>query len=182
MRKFLQTLIKVVLLMTADPFLSAPLVVQFHIVMAVLAVVIGPVAVFRRSRDRWHKAAGRLWVGLMLGVALSSLWINEGRVWGPFSPIHLLSALTLWGLWVGLGHIRAGRVAAHGRAMQALYAQSLLIAGAFTFLPGRRMNAMFFGAAPQLGFAIMLGLALAVVAGFWLRGRKNPLSFGRANR
>ena len=31
----------------------------------------------------------------MLAVAISSLWIHEIRLLGPFSPIHFLSIFTL---------------------------------------------------------------------------------------
>jgi uncharacterized membrane protein len=38
-----------------------------------------------------HRTIGWIWVLLMFAVAISSFWIHEIRLVGPFSPIHLLS-------------------------------------------------------------------------------------------
>ena len=64
-------------------------------ICALLTIVIGPMARLRRSRDIWHRRLGRAWVAAMAGTALTSLFIAEARILGPFSVIHLLSVLTL---------------------------------------------------------------------------------------
>lgn len=74
-----------------------------------------------------------------------SFWINTIRLVGPFSPIHLLSAFVLWSLFQAVTSARDHRIADHKRAMQGLAFGALLIAGAFTFLPGRLMNAVLLG-------------------------------------
>jgi uncharacterized membrane protein len=154
--------------MTLTPFLDAPLMIQLHVVAALGAITLGPLAMLRRSRDRWHKVLGRAWVGAMATVALSSFLINEGQMFGPFSVIHLLSVLTLWGLWQAVAAARAGRIAEHRAGMLALYVWALGVAGLFTLLPGRRMNLMLFPEAPLAGF---LGAAAAfVLAGAVLWG------------
>jgi uncharacterized membrane protein len=151
--------------MSLAPLLEAGPVIQGHVASARLALTLGPVAIYRKSRDVRHRAAGVLWVLAMLSTALSSFFIHDARVWGPCSPIHLLSVLTLIGLVQGLRHLRAGRIQAHGRAMKGLYIQALILAGAFTFLPGRRMSAAVFPGAPQAGFGavLILGLILGLV-------------------
>ena len=88
--------------MTIDPILAAPLIVQLHVISAVSAVVLGPIALFRRSRDIWHRCAGKLWVGAMFSTAATSFGISAFPVLGPFSPIHVLSLLTIFGLWQGI--------------------------------------------------------------------------------
>jgi uncharacterized membrane protein len=80
----------------------------------------------------------------MATVAVSSFFIRTINP-GSFSLIHLLSGWTLIALPMGIRHVRSGRVRAHGRTMAALFVGGLIIAGAFTFLPGRLMWAAFFG-------------------------------------
>lgn len=157
--------------------------VQVHILFAVAAFLLGPVALLRRSRDRVHKGAGYLWVLAMTGTAVSSFWIHGFTVVGPFGPIHLLSLYVLWGLWQGVRHARAGDIAAHRATMRGLYLGAMLGAGLFTLLPGRRMSAMLFPDAPWTGFAGAAVLVMAVLVAMQLRGRARfPLHNGGALR
>lgn len=163
-------------------FLEAPAVIQLHVAAALLSVALGPVAILRRSRDIVHRVVGRAWVVSMAVTAGSSFWITGMPMIGPFSVIHVLSVVTLVSLVSALRAIRSGNVARHGATMRALYAQALMLAGAFTFLPGRRMSEAFFPGTPWLGFAIMLSLAAVTVWLLWREGRRNPLSFPRSLR
>ena len=54
-----------------------------------------------------HRALGYTWVALMLVVAISAFWIHEIRLWGPWSPIHLLAIFTLIMLPFGVTRARA---------------------------------------------------------------------------
>lgn len=168
--------------MTPAPLLDAPAVIQLHVAAALLSVVLGPVAILRRSRDIVHRTAGRLWVVSMAVTAGSSFWISEDPMIGPFSVIHILSVITLFGLVSAVRAIRAGDVAKHGATMRALYAQALMLAGAFTFLPGRRMSEAFFPGTPWVGLAIMLTVAAVMVFLLWRDGRRNPLPFAKGLR
>ncbi len=103
-------------------------------------------------------------------------------MFGPFSVIHVLSVITLFGLVSAFRAIRAGDVAKLGATMRALYAQALMLAGAFTFLPRRRMSEAFFLGAPWLGLAAMLALATVAVWLLWRDGRRNPLPFAKGLR
>ena len=93
----------------------------------------------------WHRGRGFVWVGLMLVVAISSFWIHEIRLWGPWSPIHLLSILTLASLPGALYYAHTHQVRRHRDAMLGLFVGALVIAGIFTFLPGRIMHKVVFG-------------------------------------
>jgi uncharacterized membrane protein len=150
--------------MTLAPLLDAPLTVQAHVLAAIPALLLGPVALWRRRRDALHRALGRAWVAAMAALALTGLAIpSEGlAILGPFGPIHALSLATLWGLWLGVVHARAGRIAAHRDQMRWMYLGALAIAGAFTLTPERRLNAVLFGDTPHLAWA---ALALVVAAG-----------------
>jgi uncharacterized membrane protein len=66
-------------------------------------------------------------------------------MWGPWSPIHLLAIFTLVTLPLAVLHARRHRVPDHRRAMISIFVGGLLIAGAFTFLPGRIMHAVAVG-------------------------------------
>jgi uncharacterized membrane protein len=59
--------------------------------------------------------------------------------------IHLFIPLTLVSIVMALSSIRRGNVRGHKRAMIVLYVGALLIAGGFTFMPGRLMHTIFFG-------------------------------------
>ena len=144
--------------MTLTPLLTAPLVVQLHVCAALCAIVLGPIALWRRSRDHWHKRLGYAWVVAMGATALSSFAISDAHVIGPFSPIHGLSVFTLWGLWQAVNAARQGRIAHHSQGMRSLYFWAMGVAGLFTFLPGRRMNTVFFADIPLPGFVAAASL------------------------
>jgi uncharacterized membrane protein len=111
--------------------------------LVALGVVI---AIFRiRRGSPAHKMLGWLWVGAMALTALSSFWIHEIKLVGPFSPIHLLSILTLFSLVVNVRAARSRHTKAHQRGMKSLVFGALILAGAFTFLPGRIMHQVFLG-------------------------------------
>ncbi len=154
--------------MSLQPFLAAGPLIQLHVVAAALSIVLGPAALGRRSRDRWHRRAGYAWILAMTALAATGLFIDSIRMAGRFSPIHLLSLLTLWQLWLGLRDARAGRIAAHRRRMQALYACALMLTGAFTLFPGRLMSRILFPETPVAGFAVCLALA-ALGCAWWFR-------------
>jgi uncharacterized membrane protein len=80
---------------TFTPLLGAPPIVQWHIAGALIALALGTAVIFMRKGTRIHRRIGWLWVSAMFAVAISSLWITGIRP-GQFSPIHLLSILTLF--------------------------------------------------------------------------------------
>lgn len=150
--------------MTLTPLLYMPLYLQIHVSCALVSIVLSAFVVWRRKRDRLHKITGYIWSLTMAAVALSSFWIREYAMVGPFSPIHLLSVLTLWTLWSGIRYAIAGRIRAHRAAFRNLYWYGLLVAGTLNFLPGRRMNQVVFGDAPDLGLWFIGTVAGLVVA------------------
>jgi uncharacterized membrane protein len=92
-----------------------------------------------------HRLFGWLWAGLMLAVIISSFFIHEIRLWGIWSPIHLLSVFTLVMLPLAVLAARRHDVRRHQRTMTGLFAGALVVAGIFTFLPGRIMHSLVFG-------------------------------------
>jgi uncharacterized membrane protein len=171
-----------------------PMIIQIHLGFVMIAFGVGPVALLRRRRDWLHRAIGSIWVCAMFGVAISSFFISENPMLGPFSVIHILSFITLGGLAYGLRAAWRRDFIAHGRAMRALYVQALIIPGVFTFLLARRMNALVGGGeGPAVFFAaLILGALLAAVIWFHPNiraavalggaGQKIPLFFTRPKR
>jgi uncharacterized membrane protein len=92
-----------------------------------------------------HRTIGWLWVGLMAMVAISSFWIHQLRLVGPWSPIHLLSIFTLVVLPLAVWRARHHDVAGHRRIMIFTFTGALVLAGLFTIVPGRVMHAVVFG-------------------------------------
>lgn len=131
--------------MTLQPLLHASPVIQVHAAAALAALALGALQFGLRRGGRRHRLMGRLWVGLMAVVALSSFGISGLRQVGPFSWIHLLSAYTLVALVRTVLHARRGRIASHRWTMIGLYLGALVITGLFTLLPGRIMGHVVFG-------------------------------------
>ncbi len=126
---------------------------------------------FRRKGDAPHRRLGRVWVGLMTLVALSSFFIWEIRMVGLFSPIHLLSIGTLASLWQAVRFARRRNIKAHMRTMQAIYLLALVLTGWFTFMPGRIMNQVVFGpegAGPVESAVFLVASLVAGAALVWL--------------
>lgn len=163
--------------MNPAPLLEASLAIQIHVAAAVAAMLLGAAILFRSKGDRAHRLAGRVWVALMALVCVSSFLIWTIRLWGPFSPIHILSVGTLVALVYAVGMARLRNIAAHRRTMQATYIGALVITGFFTLLPGRIMNDVLFGGdRPLLGAAVLAALA-AAGAGLAMRGmRSRPVA------
>ena len=162
--------------MTLDPLLHASPVIQIHAYCAIVALLLGAAQLFRRKGDAPHRALGRLWVALMAAVALSSFFIWTIRLWGPFSPIHLISIFTLVMLWRGFTFARRHDIDHHKRTMQFTYMLALVVTGLLTFLPGRIMYRVAFGpegATPVklmiFGGLILLALAVAFALTRWRR-------------
>jgi uncharacterized membrane protein len=131
--------------MTLTPLLEAPVAIQVHALAAMAALTLGLAQLALPKGTIGHRSMGWSWVLLMLIVALSSFLIHQIRLWGPWSPIHLLSILTLVTLPLAVEYARRGNVANHQWTMLSLFVGGLVVPGAFTFLPGRIMHAVAFG-------------------------------------
>jgi uncharacterized membrane protein len=103
-------------------------IIGLHVLAAALALFIGLAVLVRRKGTRSHRLLGRLWVGAMVAVALSSFWIFELRDGAGPSWIHALSVWTLVSLALAVWFIRRGNVRAHQGFMVGTFA-GLTIAG-----------------------------------------------------
>jgi uncharacterized membrane protein len=131
--------------MSLQPLLDAAPAIQIHAFSAMAAFALGIVQLAAPKGTLPHRTLGYVWVTLMVVVCATSFWIHDIRTWGPWSAIHLLSIFTLCTLPLAILHARYHRVLKHRNAMLSLFVGALLIAGFFTFVPGRIMHAVAFG-------------------------------------
>ena len=79
-----------------DILLSQSQPIPLHAIAAMVAIILGGIQLSMKKGGKTHKLLGRIWVGLMLIVSFSSFFIHEIKLWGLFSPIHLLSIWTIF--------------------------------------------------------------------------------------
>jgi uncharacterized membrane protein len=131
--------------MTLAPLLNAEPVILMHAFAAMGALVLGAVQFARVKGTFSHRTIGAIWVTLMLIVSVSAFFIHKIRLWGEWSPIHLLAIFTLLTLPLAVWQAHRHNVSQHKKAMISIYTGGLIIAGLFTFVPGRIMHAVVFG-------------------------------------
>ena len=119
--------------------------IPVHAIMAMIAIILGGIQLSMKKGGAIHKLLGRIWVGLMLIVAITSFFIHETKMWGDYSPIHLLSLWTIFILGVGIYYVRVGNIKRHKQTMITLYFFALIVAGFFTLYPGRIMHQILIG-------------------------------------
>ena len=127
----------------AGPLLRAPGVVQLHVAGALVSFVIGCVLLAGAKGRTMHRVLGYGWVVAITVTAVSSFFIRSLSS-GNMSVIHAISAWTLIVLPMGIAAARRRDVGAHGRHMTGIFVGGMLIAGLFSFLPGRTMWHLFF--------------------------------------
>jgi uncharacterized membrane protein len=138
--------------MSLDRFVHLPLPIALHLGFALGALLLGPLVLWSRKGSPQHRAGGYLWVVLMLGAALSAVFIRDHRLpnLAGFTLIHLFVPVTLIGVSQGVWHAMKHRIEAHRQAMRGTYIGGCLVAGAFTLLPGRFMHQLVFRDLPAL--------------------------------
>jgi uncharacterized membrane protein len=131
--------------MNLAPLLNAAPVVQVHAFAAMAAFAMGVVQLAGPKGTLPHRTIGWIWVALLLAISVSSFFIHGIRMWGEWSPIHILSVFTPLMLLLGVLAARRHRVRAHRITMVSIFAGALVLAGIFTLVPGRIMHAVVFG-------------------------------------
>jgi len=131
--------------MTFAPLFAAQQPIPLHALAALAATLLGAAQLWAPKGTRIHRRIGWIWVWLMSFVALSGFFIHELKMIGPFSPIHLLSAVTLAALWYAVRAARRGEIKRHRRTMMVLFWMALILTGVFTFWPDRVMHQMVTG-------------------------------------
>lgn len=139
--------------MNLEPLLASAWHIQLHAFAATAAFVLGAVQLLAPKGTLPHRVLGPVWVALMAVVVLTAVFIVRPREPGEpflvhFTFIHyIFIPLTTFGLVGGVLYILAGgpQLKRHAGPFRGLFIGGLVIAGLFTFSPGRIMHDVLFG-------------------------------------
>jgi uncharacterized membrane protein len=131
--------------LSLDPLLSEGFIIASHALAALAALILGAIQLAAPKGTLSHRTLGYVWAALMLFIAIGGFWITELRLWGRWSPIHLLSVLVIVTVPLAVWRAHRHEVTAHKRGMISLYVLALVVTGLFTLWPGRIMHEVVFG-------------------------------------
>jgi uncharacterized membrane protein len=123
---------------------DASLMVKLHLAGALTAFVIGAILLCGVKGTGLHRKLGYTWVAAMTLAAVTSFFL-VGLNGNHYSLIHGLSAWTIIVLPMGVAAARRKNFRQHAKTMTNLFMGGLLVAGLFSFLPGRMLWSIFFG-------------------------------------
>jgi uncharacterized membrane protein len=121
---------------------------NLHLLTVIPCFIIGTVLLLIKKGTGIHKLFGKIYMVLMLVTALVTLFMPAHvgpTVFNHFGWIHLFSFLALYTVPTAYIAIKKGNVKSHKRKMILLYFGAIIIAGGFTFTPGRYLHHVFFG-------------------------------------
>jgi uncharacterized membrane protein len=132
-----------------------------HAFSALTAILLGAWQLFFSRKGRpLHRLVGRVWVGLMLYVSVTSFWIRELRH-GQFSLLHILSIVTIVAVILGILDARRGNLRGHVGNMLGSWI-GLCNAGAFALaIPDRDIPQFVLA---DLNQAVAAGVSVVLVA------------------
>ena len=126
-------------------------IIYIHATLALLAVPLGLYIFLTKKGTKQHRMLGRIWVIFLIIVSLTAIFIQTINP-GQYSWIHLLIPFTLVSLIYSIWNIKKYKKTkierykySHMYSMIGVYVGALLIAGAFTLMPGRFFHHTLFG-------------------------------------
>ena len=126
-------------------------IIYIHATLALLAVPLGLYIFLTKKGTKQHRMLGRIWVIFLIIVSLTAIFIQTINP-GQYSWIHLLIPFTLVSLIYSIWNIKKYKKTkierykySHMYSMIGVYVGALLIAGAFTLMPGRFFHEILFG-------------------------------------
>ena len=126
-------------------------IIYVHATLALLAVPLGLSILLTKKGTKQHRILGRIWVTFLIIVSLTAIFIQAINS-GQYSLIHLLIPWTIGSLIYSIWNIKKFKNTkierykfAHMYSMIGVYVGALLIAGAFTLMPGRFFHEILFG-------------------------------------
>lgn len=120
----------------------------WHLSTVIPCFVIGTILLIIKKGTPFHIYAGRIYMTLMLLTAVITLFMPAQvgpKFLNHFGYIHSFSFLTLYSVPTAYIAIKKGDIRTHKRKMILLYFGAVIIAGGFTFYPGRYLYELFFG-------------------------------------
>lgn len=107
-----------------------PLPMWIHIATLTIALALTPIMMLRARGDRLHRTLGKVWVAAMATTAGVSFFIPPPLT---FSPIFILSVMTLIVSYKIVSTARAHQWEKHRFHVRGIAIGGLIIAGYFTF-------------------------------------------------
>jgi uncharacterized membrane protein len=129
---------------TVTPLWKTPVSVQLHVLSVTTAFFAGLIIFLLPKGTGFHRTLGWTFVIAMIGAAATSVMMIADFNTGV-NFLHIFTVVTVVSLTLGLYAIRRGDVRSHAYNMIGLYVGGLLVAGSFSFIPGRLMWRMLFG-------------------------------------
>ena len=119
-----------------------------HLLTVVPCVFLGAFLLIVKKGNKLHRITGRVYMSLMMITAIITLFMPAlvgPRLLNHFGFIHGFSFLTIYTVPTAIIAIKRGNVKSHQKKMVLLYFGAIIIAGGFTFFPGRYLHSIFFG-------------------------------------
>tara|TARA_R110001606_G_scaffold35699_1_gene103428 strand:- start:140 stop:523 length:384 start_codon:yes stop_codon:yes gene_type:complete len=119
----------------------------FHLATVIPCFFIGTILLLIKKGTKIHKNFGRVYMVLMMITATVTLFMPAEvgpTIFNHFGWIHSFSFLTIYTVPTAYIAIKKGNVKAHKRKMILLYFGAIIIAGGFTFVPGRYLHELLF--------------------------------------
>ena len=132
-------------------------VITLHAVAALTAVLLGPVQILRRRRDRAHRVIGTVWVSAIVVTSVSSFWIAPDG----FSWLHGLAIWTLVCMIAAIVGIRRGSVPVHRGFMIGSYLGTLTAFAVASLVPSRLIPQLL-RSEPLVALVTVLGVGVLV--------------------
>ena|SRR6185503_9235136 len=131
--------------MNLDPVLDASFAIKVHLATVIPSFFLGTWLMFLSKKGgQSHRLIGAIYLLLMTVTATAGIFIKEVNP-GHFSWLHIFVVITYFSVFSAIWSLRHNNIRGHQAAMWGLYVGGLIIAGAFTFHPGRIMHRLFFG-------------------------------------
>lgn len=92
---------------------------KVHLMLALVALASGAGVLLRRELGRSHRRAGWVFVGSMVGMNVTALFIYD--LTGRPGPFHVLAVFSLVGVVVGVTHARRRRPTGSWRPLHAYW-------------------------------------------------------------
>jgi uncharacterized membrane protein len=124
-------------------------ILSMHALPGGIALLLGAYVLLTKKGTSTHKRNGYIWLGLMLLLSITAIFIQEINP-GSYSFIHLLIPWTVFSMICAIFSIKRFKKTRekkwkrmHAAWMLGLFFGALVIAGAFTLMPGRMLHTLF---------------------------------------
>ncbi|WP_026210686.1 DUF2306 domain-containing protein [Flexithrix dorotheae] len=119
-----------------------------HLITVIPCFIIGTLLLLIKKGTGIHKKFGWVYKILMVITAFITLFMPAQvgpRFLNHFGWIHGFSFLAIYTVPTAYMALKKGDIKSHKRKMIILYFGAIIIAGGFTFMPGRYLYEVFFG-------------------------------------